>query len=67
LIENGGVTHNFESGPSKDHFNSNFKAKDFAGMVVGWSLFNFVFDSAALHSKWLLLPKIDISLVVKKI
>ena len=24
LIENGGVTHNFESGPPKDHFNSNF-------------------------------------------
>jgi hypothetical protein len=21
-IENGGVTHNFESGPPKDHFNS---------------------------------------------
>jgi hypothetical protein len=29
LIENGGVTHNFESGPPKDHFNSNFWAKDF--------------------------------------
>jgi hypothetical protein len=24
LIENGGVAHNFESGPPKDHFNSNF-------------------------------------------
>jgi len=23
-IENGGITHNFESGPPKDHFNSNF-------------------------------------------
>jgi hypothetical protein len=23
LIENGGVTHNFESGPPKDHSNSN--------------------------------------------
>ena len=23
-IENGVVTHNFESGPPKDHFNSNF-------------------------------------------
>ena len=23
-IENGGVTHNFESEPPKDHFNSNF-------------------------------------------
>jgi hypothetical protein len=28
-IENGGVTHNFESGPPKDHFNSNFQAKNF--------------------------------------
>jgi hypothetical protein len=27
VIENGGVTHNFESGPPKDHFNSNFWAK----------------------------------------
>jgi hypothetical protein len=25
LIENGGVTHNFESGPPTDHFNSNFR------------------------------------------
>jgi hypothetical protein len=23
-IENGGVTHNFECGPLKDHFTSNF-------------------------------------------
>jgi hypothetical protein len=29
LIENGGVTHNFESGLPKNHFNSNFWAKDF--------------------------------------
>jgi hypothetical protein len=29
LIENGGVTHNFESGPPKDNFNSNFRATDF--------------------------------------
>jgi hypothetical protein len=28
LTENGGATHNFESGPLKDHFNSNFWAKD---------------------------------------
>jgi hypothetical protein len=35
-----------------------------AGMVVGWSLFNIVSDSAALHSKWLLVPKIEISFVV---
>jgi hypothetical protein len=35
-----------------------------AGMVLGWSLFNIVSDSTTLHSKWLLLPKIEISLVV---
>jgi hypothetical protein len=29
MIENGGVTHNFESGPPKDLFNSNFRATDF--------------------------------------
>jgi hypothetical protein len=34
------------------------------GMVLGWSLFNIVSDSTALHSKWLLLPKIEISLLV---
>jgi hypothetical protein len=28
LIDNGGVTHNFESGPPKDHFNSNLWSKD---------------------------------------
>jgi hypothetical protein len=27
-MKNGGVTHNFESGPLKDHFNLNFSAKD---------------------------------------
>jgi hypothetical protein len=35
-----------------------------AGMVFGWSPFNIVSDSPALHSKWLLLLKIEISLVV---
>jgi hypothetical protein len=35
-----------------------------AGMVVGWSLFKIMSDSTTLHSKWLLLPKIEISLVV---
>jgi hypothetical protein len=35
-----------------------------AGMVLGWSPFNIVSDSPALHSKWLLLLKIEISLVV---
>ena len=32
-----------------------------AGMVLGWFPFNIVSDSPTLHSKWLLLPKIDIS------
>ena len=35
-----------------------------AGMVLGWSPFNVVSDSPSLHSKWLLLLKIVISLVV---
>jgi hypothetical protein len=30
-------------------------------MVLGWSPFNIVSDSPALHSKWLLLLKIEIS------
>ena len=33
-------------------------------MVLGWSPFNSVSDSPALHSKWLLLLKIEMSLVV---
>ena len=35
-----------------------------AGMVLGWSPFNIVSDSLTLHSKWLLLLKLEISLVV---
>jgi hypothetical protein len=35
-----------------------------AGMILGWFPFNIVSDSPALHSKWLLLLKIEISLVV---
>jgi hypothetical protein len=35
-----------------------------AEMVLGWSPFNIVSDSPALHLKWLLLLKIEISLVV---
>jgi hypothetical protein len=59
LIENGGVTHNFESGPPKDHFKPNL-----AGMVSGWVPSKSVSDSPTLHSKWLLLLKIEIPLVV---
>jgi hypothetical protein len=29
-----GVTHNFESGPPKDHFNSNFRAKDLDAIFI---------------------------------
>ena len=35
-----------------------------AGMILGWSPFNIVSDNPALTSKWLLLLKIEISLVV---
>jgi hypothetical protein len=35
-----------------------------AGVVLGWVSFKIVSDSPALHSKWLLLLKIEISLVV---
>ena len=35
-----------------------------AVMVLGWSPLNIVSDSPALHSKWLLLLKIEMSLVV---
>jgi hypothetical protein len=34
------------------------------GMVLGWSPFNIVSDSPTLHSKWLLLLKIEISSIV---
>jgi hypothetical protein len=34
------------------------------GCFFGWSTFNIVSDSPALHSKWLLLLKIEMSLVV---
>jgi hypothetical protein len=37
------------------------KGKNLAGMVLGWSPFKNVSDSPALHSKWLLLLKIDLS------
>jgi hypothetical protein len=34
------------------------------GMVLGWSPFNIVSNSPALHSKWLMLLKIEMSLIV---
>ena len=35
-----------------------------AGMVAGWVPFKIVSDSPALHSRWLLLLKIEISSIV---
>ena len=35
-----------------------------AGMVPGWFPFKIVSDSPALHSRWLLLLKIEISSIV---
>jgi hypothetical protein len=54
------VGHNFERDPPRDHPCQ----ANLAGMVLGWSPFNIVSDSPALHSKWLLLLKIEIYLVV---
>ena len=35
-----------------------------AGMVPGWVPFKIVSDSTALHSRWLVLLKIEISSIV---
>jgi hypothetical protein len=35
-----------------------------AGMILGWVSFKIVSNSPALHSKWLLLLKVEIALVV---
>jgi hypothetical protein len=51
----------FNSSPLKPL--NQFKA-NLAGIVLGWSPFYFVSDSPTLHSKWLLLLKIEISLVI---
>jgi hypothetical protein len=37
-----------------------------AGMVLGWIPFKIVSDSPALHSRWLLLLKIEISSIVRE-
>ena len=36
-----------------------------AGMVPGWVPFKIVSDSPALHSRWLLLLKIEVSSIVQ--
>jgi hypothetical protein len=55
-MEGGAIGHN-KSSPLKPL--NQIKA-NLAGMVLGWSPFNIVSDSPALHSKWLLLLKIEI-------
>jgi hypothetical protein len=45
-------------------FSSETAEPNLTGMVLGWSPFNIVSNSPALHSKWLLLLKIEIYLVV---
>jgi hypothetical protein len=40
---------------------SGFRGED---IVLGWSHFNIVSDSSTLHSRWLLLLKIEISSIV---
>jgi hypothetical protein len=63
-MEGGSVGHKFERDPPKDHpCQVWFNLANLAGMVLGWSPFNIVSDSPALHSKWLLLLKIEIYLV----
>jgi hypothetical protein len=54
--------YHIQSQPQR-YLENSIKA-NLAGMVLGWSPFNIVSDSPALHSKWLLLQKIEISLVV---
>jgi hypothetical protein len=46
-----------------DGWTAQLEAANLAGMVFGWSPFNIMSHSPALHSKWLLLLKIETSLV----
>jgi hypothetical protein len=80
-MEGKAVGHNFEMRLSKDYpsqiwfnlvqrFQSSLKLlnqikANLAGMVLGWSPFKIVSDSFALHSRWLLLLKIEISSIVQ--
>jgi hypothetical protein len=61
-MEGGAVGHNFERDPPKDHPSQGTKLhQTWEGWSLGGSLSNFVFDSSSLHSRWLLLLKIEIS------
>ena len=51
----------FKSSPLKP---LNQIKSNLAGMVPGWVLFKIVSDSPALHARWLLLLKIEISSIV---
>jgi hypothetical protein len=51
----------FKSSPQKP---LNQIKPNLAGMVPGWVPFKIVSDSSALHSRWLLLLKIEISSIV---
>jgi hypothetical protein len=68
-MEGGAVGHKFEreitfkSSPLKP---LNQIKPNLAGMFPGWVPFKIVFDSPALHSRWLLLLKIEISSIVHK-
>jgi hypothetical protein len=55
-MEGGAVGHNLEMGLPKDY--------PCQGMVLGWALFKIVSDSPALHSRWQLLLKIEMSSIV---
>jgi hypothetical protein len=74
-MEGGDVGHIFERDPPRDHpcqawfkLVQRFQRKplnqikpNLAGMVSGWVPFKIVSDSPALHSRWLLLLKIEIA------
>jgi hypothetical protein len=53
-----GVRPSIQSSPLKP---LNQAKPNLAGMVPGWVPFKIVYDSSALHSRWLLLLKIEIS------
>jgi hypothetical protein len=59
-LEVGITGHNFGRGPSKLKPLNQIKP-NLAGMVPGWVPFKIVSDSPALHSRWPLLLKIEIS------
>jgi hypothetical protein len=71
-MEGGAVGHNFEMGLPKDYpcqvwFNlvQRFKRKRFKCDLLSKYHFKIVSDSSALHSKWLLLLKIEISALLQ--